>query len=1572
MSDPCADREADGEIAGSRPWQLLLLSAPSDSELEAATWALSEHLRQHPDLDLADVAYTLQVDREALSNRRVLTCQDAQDAADCLESLDPARVFTASEVPKDGDRPVSFMFSGQGAQYVNMGRELYETEPAYRAQIDHCAQLLLPRLGCDLRQVLYPGADEEQKATRLLGEIWLAQPALLVAEYALARLWIDWGVRPQAMIGHSLGEYVAACLAGVFSLEECLALVAERGRLLRTTAAGAMLSVSLPEEEVAPLIDQELSLAAINAPSLCVVSGPTPAVEALHEQFVSRGVECRLLRVGVAGHSQRMDPIVDPFVEEVAKIRLRPPQIPYVSNVTGRWIRDEEATNPEYWGRHLRRTVRFMAGLSELFKDPAAALLEIGPGRTLVTLANRHPAAAGRLVHASMRHPEEEGSDVAFLLNALGRLWLGGVRVDWEGFHGGRQHRCVPLPEGVEGEAAAEILRRRAAAAAVPRNPTEELLAGIWAQVLGRDGPGVGIHDNFFDLGGDSLLATRVLSRVGRALRIEPPLRALFERPTVAGLAEYVTAARAREQELEAPPPEPAARRGAPPLSFAQQRLWFLDRLEPGSVLYNVPMALRLDGRLDRRVLARALNEIVRRHEVLRTTYEEVDGVPVQVIHPSVELPLPDPELGGLPEPRRRTEADRLTWDDGRRPFDLERDLPLRVTLLRLGEAEHVLVLTMHHIACDRWTIAVLLRELTVLYQAFSAGKASPLPEPTVQYADFAVWQRQWLRGKVLETQLAYWREQLAELPVLELPCDRPRPAVQGLGGARESFLLPPELDRGLRELSREHGATLFMTSLAAFQTLLGRHTGQEDIALGSVIAGRNRAEVEALAGFFVNTLVLRGDLRGDPTFGELLARARDVALGAHAHQDLPFEALVDELVPERSLSQNPLFQVLLVLQNAPAGSRELEPGLAMKLEYLDTGTAKFDLDLVLEEAEEGLEGKLEYSTDLFDPTTIRRLARHFRTLLEGLVADPQRRLSQLPLMSAAESQQLLREWSHTYRYDFGAGRCLHQLFEAQAARTPDAVAVIDGPQCLSYGELDRRARRLADSLRAQGAARPEVPVGVCLERSPAMLLALFAVLRAGGVFLYLDPDHPRERLAFMLRDAGVAAVISRRRLRSRLPAEIPVLGVDAGAGCRRALHSGVDPRNTAYIIYTSGSTGQPKGVTVSHGVIAAHCEMLVHHFALTAADCTLQVGSFNFDIALEQVLPILISGGRVVLAPEDLWLPSELVDRFRELAVTVADMPTGYWRQWVEEASAGDTPPEPPLSQLRVVFVGGEEMTADAACDWQRTPMAAAALVNGYGPTEATVTAMQFRVPEGPLAAALCRPRVPVGGPLPGRTLIILDRRAMPVPIGAAGELCVGGPLLARGYLERPALSAERFVPDPRGERGARLYRTGDLARMRPDGNVDFLGRLDDQVKIRGFRIELGEIAAALADHAAVREQLVVVRDDGRGDRQLVACLVCDPRPAIGELREFLDQRLPSYMVPAAFVFLDALPRLPSGKVDRAALRRRALPEAPGSEEDRVPPRDPTEELLAGIWEEVLARDAGVGVYDNFFTLGG
>ncbi|MCP4656487.1 MAG: amino acid adenylation domain-containing protein, partial [bacterium] len=1066
-----------------------------------------------------------------------------------------------------------------------------------------------------------------------------------------------------------------------------------------------------------------------------------------------------------------------------------------------------------------------------------------------------------------------------------------------------------------------------------PRGPHEEVLAGIWAEVLDMDPATdrVGVHDNFFELGGHSLLATQVVSRVRNALGAELAVRTLFESPTVAELAEQLGKVRGEEPVAQAPPIGPVPREGALPLSFAQQRLWFLDQLRPGSALYTIPLSLRLTGALDRGVPARALSAIVGRHEVLRTTYEAVsgesaDGGPVQVIRPACELSLPVLDLAGLSEPRRRLEARRLARAHARQPFDLARGPVLRAALLRLAAGtpereEHSLLVAVHHIAFDGWSIGVFLDELAAGYQAISAGRAPTdpglgLPEPAVQYADFAVWQRHWLSGAVLERQLGYWREQLAGLSVLELPTDRPRPAVQSFRGAAESFTLPAAVHQQLAELSRGHGCTLFMTLLAAFQALLRRYTGQADPAVGSPIANRNRAEIEGLLGFFVNTLVLRGDLSGDPSFTRLLARVRDAALEAYAHQDVPFEQLVEALEPERDLSHSPLVQVFFVLQNALTAPRELAPGLGLELEPVDTGEARFDLTLALEEDAGELRGAVQYSIDLFDAATVHRLIGHLRTLLAAAAADPERRLSQLSLLTEAERHALLLEWSHTPYGDLAAG-CVHQLFEAQAGKRPDAVAVVSAAGRLSYAELNARANRLAAHLRSLGVG-PEVVVGLFLERSLEALVGILGVLKAGGAYLPLDPGYPRERLAFMLEDARVPVVLTRERLAAQLPPlRSGVVRLDADRPTIAALRpadaaSAAAPANLAYVIYTSGSTGRPKGVLVAHRGVCAMAEALQRRYEVTASSRVLLWASLSFDASAAEIFTTLPAGATLCLGTSEELVPGPaLVELLGAHEVTNLTL----------VPSALQALPVGELPALRSLVVAGEACLGEVVAPWMRGRH----LVNAYGPTEATVCATAARLASSP------GPKPAIGRPVASSRVYVLDRFLEPVPAGVPGELAIGGVGLARGYLGRPAATAGSFIPDPwsgepepraGGPRlgGERLYRSGDLVRFLPDGDLEFLGRIDQQVKVRGFRLEPGEVEAALGRHPGVREAVVVVA----GRARVVAYVVLQGESAATDaLQDFLRLSLPEYMVPSLIVEVEALPLLPSGKVDRGALAR-------------------------------------------------
>ncbi len=1133
--------------------------------------------------------------------------------------------------------------------------------------------------------------------------------------------------------------------------------------------------------------------------------------------------------------------------------------------------------------------------------------------------------------------------------------------------------QALPTPEWSRGELEGEYV--------APRTPVEEVLAGIWTQVLSVEE--VGIYDNFFELGGHSLLATQLVSRVREAFEIELPLRNVFEAPTVATLAEHVEIAKRTQAGVQAPPIRPTPRKGDLPLSFAQQRLWFLDQLEPNSPFYNIPESVRLIGPLDVATLEKGLNEIIRRHENLRTTFETVDGRPTQVIAPELIIPLRIVDVQHLPRAEREAEALRLAQQEAQRPFDLTRGPLLRVRLLRLGEEDHIVLLTMHHIIGDDWSTNVLIHEIAVLYDAFSQGRPSPLPELPIQYADFAHWQRNWLQGAVLETQLTYWRQQLADLPpLLELPTDRPRPSVQTYRGHYKSFILPESLSESIKALCQQESVTLFMTLMAAFQALLYRYSGQDDISIGTPIANRNRAEIEGLIGFFVNTLVLRTDLSGDPSFRELLKRVREVALGAYAHQDLPFEMIVDAVQPERNLSHSPLFQVMFALQNTPMQVQVIPgSGLALSPVEAHSGTAKFDLTLFMLEEGKQLSGALEYNTDLFDAATIERMLAHFEILLEGVVADPNQCISALPLLIEAERQQMLVEWNATTA-PYPQDQCVHKLFEAQVERTPDATAVTFEEKHLTYAELNRRANQLAHHLQKHGVG-PETLVGICTARSLEMVVGLLGVLKSGGAYVPIDPTYPLERLAFMVEDAQAPVLLTQEHLEADLPmAGAKIICLDTGWEAI-AQESGMNPlsratpENLAYVIYTSGSTGVPKGAMILHQGLVNYLTWCQRAYPVAAGRGAPVHSSISFDLTITGLFAPLLAGRRVQILPEDIGVETLNTALRQERDYSLVKITPAHLELLSQQLS-----PREAGGRTRSFIIGGENLLAESITFWQDYSPDTA-LVNEYGPTETVVGCCVYQVPEGERRSG----SVPIGRAIINTQLYILDVHLRPVPIGVSGELYIGGAGVARGYLNRPELTAERFIPNPFSHKpGDHLYKTGDLARYLPDGNIEFLGRVDHQVKIRGFRIELGEIEAVLSQHPAVGEVVVVARDaePEPGHKRLVAYVVPEEglapgisdsptgdRPLSGDrLRDFLQDRLPEYMVPSAFVTLESLPLTPNGKVDRRAL---PAPELNRSDFETiyVAPRTPEEEILAEIWAEVLGVDQ-VGAHDNFFELGG
>ncbi|MCA2554877.1 MAG: amino acid adenylation domain-containing protein, partial [Microcystis sp. M04BS1] len=1106
-----------------------------------------------------------------------------------------------------------------------------------------------------------------------------------------------------------------------------------------------------------------------------------------------------------------------------------------------------------------------------------------------------------------------------------------------------------------------------------PRNGIEEMLVQIWTEILKVEQ--VGIYDNFFEIGGHSLLATQLVSRIRSLFKIELPLRSLFGAATVAELAHLIGQLQQQNLTLTIPPILPRTKDTELPLSFAQQRLWFLDQLQPNSALYNIPMVLHFRGNLNQKALEQSLQEICDRHEVLRTNFVTIDGQPTQVIQTRRET-ISVVDLQDFPIQEQAEKTQQLKQKQATQPFDLAKESLIRITLVVLSETEHLLLVCMHHIISDGWSIEVLIHELTSLYNAYVQNQPVNLAPLPIQYGDFALWQKQWLQGDVLESQLNYWQNQLtAAPPLLSLPTDHPRPAVQSFVGTQQEFSLSPQLSQALTELSRQQGVTLFMTLLAAFDALLYRYTGSSDILVGTPIANRNRIEIEGLIGFFVNTLVMRTDVSDNPSFSQLLTRVREVTMDAYAHQDLPFEMLVEALQPERDLSHTPLFQVAFVLQNTPKSEIAMT-GLTVTDLPPENTTAKFDLTLAMVNTDDGLKGVWEYNTALFESSTIERLSGHFLNLLGGIVANPQAQISQLPLLAESETNQLLIEWNNT-QVDYPEYKCIHQLFEEQVKRTPNAVAVVFKGQQLTYAELNSRANQLAHYLRKLG-VKADTLVGISLERSLEMIVGLLGILKAGGAYVPIDPDCPQERISFMLQDTQVKIILTCESLRTSLPnhqAIVICLDKDwpqINQASQENLNSAVSADNLAYVIYTSGSTGKPKGVEVIHRSVN-RLLFGINYAHLDATQRFLQMAPIAFDASTFEIWGALLHGARCVIFTEDIPTATSLRNAIDKHGITILWLTAALFNKIIDDDSQA-------LSGIKQLLIGGEALSvAHVHKALETLPLTQ--IINGYGPTESTTFTCCYPIPKQ-LEATI--KSIPIGCPISNTQVYILDKNLQPVPIGVVGELHIGGLGLARGYLNRPELTQEKFIPNPfekdevipptplnkRGNEPSKLYKTGDLARYLPDGNIEYVGRIDNQVKLRGFRIELGEIEAVLSQNQAVQSSCVIVREDNPGEKQLVAYIV--PKLGVkltsGDLRQFLSDKLPGYMVPGAFVLLEFFPLTANGKIDRRALK------APSntSDSDRfIEARNQLELNLVQIWSKVLKIDK-ISVQDNFFDLGG
>jgi amino acid adenylation domain-containing protein len=1573
----------------ARDAKLILLSARSEAALDRAGANLCGHLEKNPDLDIADVAFTLQAGRRSFEHRRVFVASDIQDACSLLKGPDSKRVITQHVARRNAD--VVFMFPGQGAQYANMGAQLYRTESVFREELDRCSEILFSKLNADLRSILYgPSASNALPAVHVIDQTFITQPAIFSIEYSLARWWMSLGIMPHSMIGHSVGEFVAACLAGVFSLEDALGLIAARGRMMQDLPAGGMLSVRLPEKDVASFLNAELSVAAVNAPSLCVVAGPNPAIEELERKLTEKSIICRRLATSHAFHSAMMDPIIEPFIERAKKVRLNAPKIPYLSCVSGDWITEREATDPVYWARHFREPVRFSTAVTRLRGDAEKVLLEVGPGRTLSMLARQHPAKSEQSVIASL--PDSMLPESASILEALGRLWLAGLQPDWQSFYAGERRRRVPLPTypferkryWIEPPNPAQTMNSIAAPAVISetteapntltatevyfsesidggslsvqtkssvtnrRSNIHAELTAIFEELSGMDLSSFGASTTFLDMGFDSLFLTQVTQAVQSKFGVKLAFRQLLDKEsTLDALAEHIDSRLLADQPQtlapqttqtisteSAPPVASASSQKLPverssienqlnamtqliaqqletlrkltslytpqsvqasehkngsspghagvkpaitkleskienpqsvvrniqssPMTDAQIEIWLSTQLgREASCSYNESMSIYLRGELDVPTLQRAFNEVIARHDALHSIFDAAGKM--QTFHSPAEIKIGILDLSRLTPDSREAQVKQFLQDDARQPFDLLNGPLLRATLVKLEAQAHSLVLTTHHIVCDGWSTNALLEELGRCYSARHEGiELSQLP--AMSYREYAIDQAQHRDSDEFGQTEQYWLDQFKTLPpLLELPTDRPRPSVRSFKGSTVRHIIAAAQYKAIKRAGAQQRCTLFATLLAGFQTLLSRLSGLDDVVVGIPVAGQKLLDGCTLVGHCVNFLPLRARPTDGTVTSEFMQQTQRALLDANEHQNYTFGSLIQKLKIERDPSRLPLLEVQFTLQRMAPGMNF--SGLSTNADPNPKCAVNFDLFMNIAESDEGLVVDCDFNTDLFDAATVLRWLGHYEMLLLGMTEHPNRPLAQLPLLNATETRHVLIDWNRT-EADYPKHKCVHQLFEEQAARTPDAVAVVFEGQQMTYAELNHRANQVAACLRRMGVA-PEATVGLCAERSLEMIIGLLGILKSGGAYVPLDPTHPKERLEMILEDAGIAALLTHGEGAKKLglPKTVTVALDDPELRDESPNNPApiAKPSNLAYVIYTSGSTGKPKGVELEHCGVVNFLHSMQRKPGFKQSDTLLAVTTISFDIAALEIFLPLISGARVILASQETVHDGRrLIDLLITSHATILQATPATWRMLIENGWKGG-------ERLRALC-GGEALPRDLA---DRLLERGVELWNMYGPTETTIWS----------SATLIDSRtggIVIGPPIASTQFYVLDALRQPVPIGVPGELYIGGDGVARGYHNLPTLTAQKFMEDPfRPESGARMFKTGDRVRSLPNGRLEFVGRLDYQVKIRGFRIELSEIEAVLAQHAGVSQCAVAAREDTPGSKRLVAYVV-------------------------------------------------------------------------------------------------
>lgn len=1593
---------AKNQIKSSKSWHFIPFSARSPEALKNLSVNLSDHLSSYSP-DIADTAFTLQTGRQNFPYKQYVIARTPSEASELLKNSSVNMV--APQLQESSNQKIVFMFSGQGSQYVDMGKGLYSSDRIFKTVFDECSDILDKLMSMDLRGLLFSKENALENSIKI-SQTNITQPLLFSFEYALVKMWESIGITPSALIGHSIGEYVAACISGVFTLEEALYIVNERGSLMYSQPAGSMMSVNMAEQDLIKLIDKNIEIALVNAPNQCVIAGSAEQLDNFQNKLSDLEIDARRLHTSHAFHTSLMDGAVQPFVNILNTISIKPPSIPYISNVTGDWVQFEQIKDPAYWGLHLRNSVKFSDGINRLLQDGFRTFIEIGPGNTLSSFVNKtfsfrtstaNNASTEKIVVAtSVRHVKQEIEDIPYFLNTIGQLWQNGINIQLQNLYTEENRFRIPLPTypfeqkkfwinsvghpffgfGNQGGISSadqenETIDKPALAepdsdntfsdkSEVAASAVQKTIESIWKNLLGLEN--VNSSQSFFELGGDSIWATQMLARIREKIGVEASISILYKSPSLFEFTKEIEALKKDTVSQSISGPIRSDTVEEIPPSRAQLRLWFLNQLEPESPAFNLASEFNITGPFKYDFAKRTIDALVERHDALRMTFEDRSNGPTIQIKSKINYEFETIDLSGL------AVNDINNWTSeickrSTRPYNLQTGPLFRILVIRLGENHHVLTIMSHHIISDGWSIGVFLRDFAAYYTSLVTSQRPAFPELNFRYADYIVWE---LKNSTFSENtssenpsMKYWKTQLSgELPVLELPSEKIRPPVISYSGSCVHFSLGKETSKKLAMLSKKEQTTTFSSLLGLFYILLSKYSGQNDIVIGAPVANRNNIEIENMIGFFLNMIPLRIRCEQTQTYQEIVKSISGVVKEAFEHQNVPFNLLVETLKPQRDMSHPPIFQVMFAYQNFPIEPSVID-GTTITPLLVDRGSAEYDLSLYMWNSDEVLSGIFEYSTDIFDRHAIERLTSHFVNIAEKIVESIDIPVDKIDMLSNDERTLIVDTWNKTDA-EFPEHSCVHNLFAETASKFSLSNAVISRNRSYTYKELNDASDRIAMYLSAKGISSGDL-VGISLERHFEMTAALLAILKAGAAYVPLDPNYPKERLAYMVEDSGLKFIVTQSSLENSLPTNgqsVQLICIEPGLNnlppnSVQFKPVEVSTENVAYIIYTSGSTGKPKGVRIPHRAAVNFLRSMVKKPGICESDKVMAVTTLSFDISvLEIFLPITTGACCVVVENETIQDGGKLISLLENVKPTIMQGTPSLWRLLIASGWKGH-------SGLKALC-GGEPLPYDLI---RELLPRVNELWNMYGPTETTVWATCFQILN-------TQDPVFIGYPIANTKTYILDKSMQPLPVGLSGELFIGGVGLAEGYHNRPDLTAERFIKNPFAD--GRIYRTGDLARYRNEGAIEFMGRIDSQVKIRGFRIEIGEIEQVTLNNQEIRQCAAICKEVSPGDMRLLLYYTLKSVGSItvSDLRKHLKSFLPEYMVPQHFIEMDSLPLTPAGKIDKKALPMPFQSDMQ-NKDNQSEVKTQAEIYIANIWKEILKIET-IKANDNFYNLGG